>query len=116
VVLAGFIFATLMAFTWMNRRIAFASSVAFLVGQLLDISVFNRFRKRSWWLAPAASSISASAIDTVIFFFLAFAGGTVAWIKLGLGDFCVKLTMDVLLLFPFRLLSFRQYSSKVKPS
>jgi uncharacterized PurR-regulated membrane protein YhhQ (DUF165 family) len=104
VVLFGFIAAIALAFSWMNQRIAFASSIAFLVGQLLDISVFNRLRKGRWWLAPGMASISASIVDTVIFFYLAFGNLGVSWIQLGSGDFCVKLTMDLVLLLPFRLL------------
>ena len=48
---------------------------AFLVGQLLDVAVFNRLRAGSWWRAPFVSSISGSVVDTVIFFSLAFSAG-----------------------------------------
>ena len=38
-------------------RIALASFVAYVAGQLLDIAVFARLRRRRpWWLAPAAST------------------------------------------------------------
>lgn len=107
VVYAGFLVAVFLAFGWMNRRIAFASSMAFLVGQLLDISVYNKFRRGSWWLAPGLASISASMIDTIIFFSVAFAGTAEPWIRLAIGDFSIKLSMDLCLLLPFRLVLWR---------
>ena len=33
-------------------RIAAASGAAFLTAQLLDVTVFNRLRRQSWWRAP----------------------------------------------------------------
>ena len=35
-----------------SLRVAIGSGTAFLVGQLLDIAVFNRLRAGSWWRAP----------------------------------------------------------------
>ncbi len=107
VVYIGFGVAVFLAFSWMNRRTALASSLAFLIGQLLDISVFNRFRSGKWWLAPGVASTSASAIDTAIFFFVAFAGTTESWLRLAAGDLSVKLCMDLGLLLPFRLFLWR---------
>lgn len=83
-------------------RIALASGTAFLVAQLLDISVFNTLRRQSWWRAPFIGSTVASAIDTVIFFSIAFAGTELNWMLLGLGDFSVKFAMAALLLVPYR--------------
>lgn len=111
VVYIGFGVAVFLAFNWMNRRIAFASSAAFLLGQLLDISIFNKFRKESWWLAPGLASLSASIIDTTIFFSLAFMGTDEPWIRLAAGDFSVKLSMDLCLLLPFRLALWRGQKS-----
>ena len=54
-------------------RIATASGSAFLVAQLLDVTVFNWLRQRSWWRAPVFSSLSGSVVDTLIFFSIAFA-------------------------------------------
>lgn len=102
VVYIGFTVAVTLSFMWMNRRIALASSCAFLFGQLLDISVFTHLRRKRWWIAPAAASVSASAIDTALFFSLAFAGQNVPWVTLAIGDFGVKLAMDLGMLLPFR--------------
>jgi queuosine precursor transporter len=84
-------------------RIAVASGTAFIVAQLLDILVFNRWRQASWWKAPLAGSIVASVIDTLVFFSIAFAGDDgVDWRMLAAGDLAVKGLMAVLLLAPYR--------------
>jgi len=84
-------------------RTALASGSAFLVAQLLDIKVFDVLRRQAWWKAPAASSLAGSFIDTLLFFFLAFAGTGLPWASWAVGDFCAKLIMIALLLYPFRL-------------
>jgi uncharacterized PurR-regulated membrane protein YhhQ (DUF165 family) len=84
-------------------RIAAASGTAFLVGQLLDITVFNRLRRGSWWKAPFVASALGSVVDTGLFFSLAFAGTDVPWTSLALGDLCVKLLYALVLLAPFRI-------------
>lgn len=94
-------FLSLLLAPW---RIALASSVAFIVSQLLDIAVFNKLRQQSWWKAPFIGSVIASIIDTALFFGLAFAGTEISWLHLATGDLGVKLAMAVLLLAPFRLL------------
>ena len=85
-------------------RIALASGAAFLVAQLLDIKVFDILRQKVWWKAPAASSLIGSFFDTLIFFLLAFAGTGLPWMSWAIGDFCAKLVMIMLLLYPFRLM------------
>jgi len=84
-------------------RTAVASGSAFLVAQLLDIKVFDALREAAWWKAPTASSLVGSVIDTAIFFSLAFAGTGLPWVTWAAGDFCAKLIMIALLLYPFRL-------------
>lgn len=84
-------------------RIALASGTAFIVAQLLDIAVFNRWRESSWWKAPLVGSIVASVVDTVVFFSIAFAGEPGSdWRMLAAGDLAVKGLMAVLLLAPYR--------------
>jgi uncharacterized integral membrane protein (TIGR00697 family) len=90
--------------TWSAVRIALASGFAFICGQLLDISVFNRLRRQSWWRAPLISSVLASAVDTAIFFTAAFAFTGLPWLTWAYGDFGIKLGMALVLLAPFRLL------------
>ncbi len=102
VVYAGFGVAVVLSALLATPRIATASATAFLVAQLLDIYVFNRLRDRAWWTPPLVSSLLGSAIDSIVFFALAFVGTGVPWITLGLGDFAIKIVMAVVLLIPFR--------------
>ena len=85
-------------------RIASASGTAFLIAQLLDVQIFNRLRQMQWWKAPVVSSFLGSLVDTVTFFFLAFAGTGLPWASWALGDFVAKLVMIAVLLYPFKLL------------
>ncbi|WAC29493.1 queuosine precursor transporter [Ancylobacter sp. SL191] len=116
VVYAGFALAVVLSIWLATPRIALASGSAFLVGQLLDIGVFNRLRRLSWWHAPLAGSLLGSAIDTVLFFSLAFAGdvdmsGPVTyattgitvplWVGLAFFDFLVKVACALLALIPY---------------
>ena len=94
-------------------RIALASGAAFLMAQLLDIKVFDILREKVWWKAPAASSLMGSFFDTLIFFLLAFAGTGLPWMSWAIGDFCAKLVMIMLLLYPFRLM-IRFYPSTLR--
>ena len=86
-------------------RTAVASGSAFLVAQLIDIKVFDALREATWWKAPTVSSLLGSAIDTAIFFSLAFAGTELPWITWAIGDFFAKLLMVGLLLYPFRVVT-----------
>ena len=85
-------------------RTAVASGSAFLVAQLLDIKVFDLLREKAWWKAPTASSLLGSVIDTAIFFSLAFSGTGLPWVTWAVGDFCAKLLMIAVLLYPFKWL------------
>lgn len=137
VVLAGFVVGLACSFVGsqiqgpfgpvVSLRVAIGSGTAFLVGQLLDVAVFNRLRAGNWWRAPFVSSVSGSVLDTVIFFTLAFSAqlaflapqvdvgwanevvpllgsGPAAplWISLALADFSVKFAIAVFALAPFR--------------
>lgn len=119
---------------WRIVRIAIASGTAFLVGQLLDVAVFNRLRRQSWWRAPIVASVMGSIVDTAIFFtvafapFFAFAGPNDAfslemaplfglfqpdearWVSWALGDLGMKLSIAVVALIPYRLISARWWS------
>lgn len=103
VVYAGFAVAVVISIWLATPRIAFASGIAFLVSQLLDIYVFNRFRQSSWWMAPFFASFSASICDTILFWGIAFWGEHVPFFTWALGDFLVKLALDILMLTPFRM-------------
>ncbi len=98
----GFAAAVLVSLALAPWRIALASGVAFIVGQLLDIVAFNRLRRLSWWKAPLIGSVVASVLDTGIFFFLAFAGSDMDWLMLAAGDLGIKWLMAALLLAPYQ--------------
>ena len=85
-------------------RIAIGSGSAFLVAQLLDVQIFDKLRKNSWYVAPLISSSIGSIVDTFLFFSIAFVGTVVPWVTLSLGDLAVKLFVALVMLLPFRLL------------
>ncbi|UZD54947.1 VUT family protein [Caldimonas aquatica] len=99
---AGFGLAVVLSLVLAPRRIALASGAAFIVSQILDIAVFNRWRQQSWWKAPFIGSVVASVVDTLLFFFLAFAGTEFDWLMLGAGDLSAKWLMAAVLLAPYR--------------
>lgn len=115
VVIAGFIIGVVLSFVLATPRIAIASGTAFLIGQLLDIGVFNRLRRHEWWRAPLIGSVVGSAIDTALFFSIAFYGiepmsvpvkffGVVTmplWVSLGATDFLVKVAIAFVALLPY---------------
>jgi hypothetical protein len=124
VVYAGFVLAVLLSVYFATPRIAIASGSAFLAAQLLDIRIFARLRDRAWWLPPFVSSVISSAVDTAIFFSLAFycgpvpglgatisdvlAAGAIAdtctalpWVSLAWADYGVKLALAALAIAPY---------------
>ncbi len=84
-------------------RIAFGSGIAFISAQLLDVQIFDKLRKKKWYIAPLTSSVIASIVDTSLFFSISFYGTGVPWVTLSLGDLMVKLFIALLMLIPFRL-------------
>lgn len=96
-------------------RIALASGTAFIVGQMMDIVIFDKLRTATWWKAPTVSSLFGSISDTAIFFSLAFAGSGLPWMNWAFGDFMVKLLMVAMLLYPFRLMV-NLYPARLKTS
>ena len=85
-------------------RIAIGSGLAFLVAQLLDVQIFDRLRKKKWYVAPLTSSLIGSTVDTFIFFSVAFYGTGVPWVTLSFGDLTIKVFVALIMLIPFRLL------------
>jgi uncharacterized integral membrane protein (TIGR00697 family) len=121
-------------------RVAVGSAAAFLIAQLVDVFVFNRLRNGNWWKAPLASTIVGSALDTAIFFTIAFSQSiqvfgdsadmeinwawdaapllTVGsdaplWVSLALADWGVKLALALIALIPFRLILRRLHTDVV---
>ena len=85
-------------------RIAIGSGTAFIVAQLLDVQIFDKLRKKKWFVAPLISSLIGSIVDTFLFFFIAFYGTGIPWVTLSLGDLAIKIFVALLMLIPFRLL------------
>jgi uncharacterized integral membrane protein (TIGR00697 family) len=109
-------------------RIAVASGAAFLVAQILDVAVFNRLRRQSWWRAPIFGTLAGSVVDTALFFSIAFSAAfafvgpddgfaleaapllglmsweTERWVSWALGDLSMKLLIAVVALIPYRLI------------
>jgi uncharacterized integral membrane protein (TIGR00697 family) len=115
------------SFPAVTLRVALGSGTAFLVAQLLDVQIFDRLRHGTWWRAPLASTLIGSAVDTALFFSIAFsaifngletsnvpdwAQGTVPllgagmelplWASLAVADWLVKLSLALIALVPFR--------------
>ncbi|TCT45121.1 VUT family protein [Martelella mediterranea] len=126
VVFVGFVIGVAFSFYASVPRIAIASGTAFLVGQLLDVTLFNRLRRQSWWKAPLVGSFFGSILDTVLFFSISFAAVFVfigandefalgvaplfgvfsvveipRWMSWALGDLSVKLGFSLIMLLPY---------------
>jgi hypothetical protein len=85
-------------------RIAIGSGLAFFIAQNLDIKIFDKLRKKSWFVAPLTSSTLGSIVDTFLFFSISFYGTGIPWFTLALGDLAVKIFVAIVMLVPFRLL------------
>ena len=85
-------------------RIAIGSGTAFLVAQLLDVQIFDKLRKKKWFIAPLISSFIGSTVDTFLFFSISFYATGIPWFTLSLGDLAVKIFVALIMLIPFRLL------------
>ena len=102
VVYAGFLIGVILSLWAADMRIALASGSAFLIAQLLDITIFDKLRQKTWWKAPLISTIISSAVDTLLFFSIAFVATGLPWVTWAIGDYGAKLAMAAILLMPFR--------------
>jgi len=99
-------FGALGAFNLFVARIACASFMAYALGQILDVHVFNRLRRgRRWWVAPAVSTVFGNLSDTVAFFFIAFYQSTdpfmaTHWVEIATVDYTFKLLISLLFFLP----------------
>lgn len=86
-------------------RIALASFLAYAIGQLLDVQVFNRLRRLVWWVAPVCSTVIGNLADTLAFFSTAFYQSPDAfmaanWLEIALVDYAIKLGISLLFFLP----------------
>lgn len=132
VVVAGFLVGLVcsMIAAGMDRttlRITLGSGLAFLTAQLLDVAIFDWLRHKTWWKAPLISTLFGSAVDTLLFFSIAFAASlswinpaddvawagemlpllgigpqVPLWVSLATADWLMKLMLALLALAPFK--------------
>ena len=99
-------FGALAHFNLFVARIAAASFMAYALGQILDVHVFNRLRQnRRWWLAPTASTLFGNISDTLAFFFIAFWRSTDPfmadhWVEIALVDYSFKVLISIVFFLP----------------
>lgn len=99
-------FAALGTFNLFVARIACASFMAYALGQILDVHVFNRLRQRgSWWIAPTVSTLFGNASDTAAFFFIAFYQSpdlfmAAHWVEIATVDYSFKLLISMIFFLP----------------
>ena len=99
-------FAALTSFNLFVARIAAASFMAYALGQILDVHVFNRLRQsRRWWLAPTASPLFGNISDTLAFFFIAFWRSpdpfmAAHWGEIAIVDYCFKVLISIVFFLP----------------
>ncbi|MFU0881188.1 7-cyano-7-deazaguanine/7-aminomethyl-7-deazaguanine transporter [Kluyvera cryocrescens] len=99
-------FAALAHFNLFVARIAAASFMAYALGQILDVHVFNRLRQsKHWWLAPTASTLFGNISDTLAFFFIAFWRSTdpfmaAHWVEIALVDYTFKVLISIVFFLP----------------
>ena len=122
-------------------RVAVGSGIAFLTAQLLDVAIFARLRDGAWWRAPLVSSVVGGAVDTALFFSVAFSAAFTfvnaaedsswaqevlpflgygpdvpLWVSLAVADYKVKLGIACLALIPYRALVLRLRRSELAES
>lgn len=98
--------AHLGTFNLVVARIALASFMAYLLGQILDIGVFNKLRQlKQWWIAPTCSTLIGNALDTLAFFAIAFYQSSNPfmaehWTEIAMVDYGFKLVISLGLFVP----------------
>ena len=99
----------LAALSQMNlfvARIACASFMAYALGQILDVHVFNRLRRLpQWWIAPGCAMFLGNISDTLAFFFIAFYKSPDAfmaqhWVEIALVDYSFKVLICMVFFLP----------------
>ncbi|KAF1056831.1 MAG: Queuosine precursor transporter [Pseudomonas delhiensis] len=98
--------AALGDFNVFVARISLGSFLAYALGQILDIQVFDRLRQlRQWWVAPVVSTLFGNLMDTFAFFSVAFWHSdnpfmAQHWVEIASVDYGVKLAVSLILFVP----------------
>jgi queuosine precursor transporter len=86
-----------------GQRIILASLAAFLIGQLVDVFVFQRLRKmtgsRMLWLRATGSTLVSQFVDSFVVLYLAFVGifSNQQIMAIGLTNYLYKFSVAILL-------------------
>lgn len=121
VVAIAFIPAIIVSSYIATPMIGFASALAYLLGQFLDVSIFQRIREKwtdIWWVAPAISTVFANILDTYAFFWAAFAFSddpfmSVHWFEIASVDVVFKIITSFVLFLPVYGILLAYLKSKV---
>ncbi|WP_084616421.1 7-cyano-7-deazaguanine/7-aminomethyl-7-deazaguanine transporter [Marinomonas sp. S3726] len=103
-------------------RIAIASFAAYVVGQVMDVTVFNKLRQaKAWWIAPSLSTVVGNAVDTLVFFGVAFYQSSDAfmaenWVEIALVDYGFKLIISLCMFVPLYGVLLNKLSLKLAKS
>ncbi len=57
---------------FISKQFAFASGVAFLLGELADFAIYTPMRQRFWLIAMIVANTIGDIVDSAIFLYLAF--------------------------------------------
>jgi len=103
----AFIPAAVISALLSDWRIGVASALAYLIGQLFDVTVFQRVREKftAWWVAPFASGIFANIVDTYAFFGAAFYNSAneymaANWFAIANADVIFKTIISLIIILP----------------
>ena len=107
VIAMAFIPAIIVSAELSTIRIGLASAFAYFIGQLFDVTVFQRIREKfsAWWVAPFASSIFANIVDTFVFFSAAFYKSedpfmAENWLTIAGNDVVFKIIISLVIILP----------------
>ena len=122
VIAMAFIPAILVSAELSTLRIGLASAFAYFIGQLFDVTVFQRIRERfsAWWVAPFASSIFANLVDTYVFFSAAFHKSedpfmAENWLTIANNDVFFKIIVSLVIILPIYGVVLNYFMNKLKP-
>jgi uncharacterized integral membrane protein (TIGR00697 family) len=86
-----------------NMRIIIGSIVAFLVSQIVDVTVFHKIKRatgdKHLWLRATGSTLVSQLVDSYVVLFIAF-GGVFSWqliLAVGIMNYTYKFTMALVL-------------------
>lgn len=103
----AFIPAAIISAVLSDWRIGVASAAAYLIGQLFDVTVFQRVREKysAWWIAPLISGIFANIVDTYTFFGAAFYNSAneymaANWFAIANADVVFKTVISMIIILP----------------